>query len=54
MDLTAMKYLEEFRQKKKNFGKQLHVGQKHSLLLEFSSFISNAVKLLDMKLEESH
>lgn len=28
MDLKAMKYLEEFRQKKKNFGKQLHVGQK--------------------------
>ena len=51
MDLKAMKYLEEFRQKKKKFGKQLPVGQKHSLLLEFSSFICNAVKPLDMKLE---
>lgn len=52
MDLKAMKYLEEFRQKKKkNFGKQLPVGQKHNLLLEFSSFICNAVKPLDMKLE---
>lgn len=51
MDLKAMKYLEEFRQKKKKFGKQLPVGQKHNLLLEFSSFICNAVKPLDMKLE---